>query len=216
MLLQMQEQWQKKRRTRFIGKSLMGSSIAPIVVGAIFTSCLIAQNRTNNTLPAVEQTMTSAVIAAEAGKIIANDVSANAQDIKNETYSSITAALEFDENGLNWRRDWWKVSLAALVAVLTLLLLLHAARIILKFVSLLICAILALIGAFFLQGITLPYIQEYAPQSLTNFISAEYLALFLLFIVCFCIVSIIALAMLNVMHALQKTSNANDETGNAK
>ncbi|MCQ2060799.1 MAG: hypothetical protein MJY47_04335 [Fibrobacter sp.] len=35
--IQMQEQWQKERKTHFIGEILMGSSIAPIVVGAIFT-----------------------------------------------------------------------------------------------------------------------------------------------------------------------------------
>ena len=35
--IQIQEQWQKERRNRFIGRTLMGSSIAPIIVGAIFT-----------------------------------------------------------------------------------------------------------------------------------------------------------------------------------
>lgn len=35
--VQAQELWQKERRTQFLGKTLMGSSIAPIVVGAIFT-----------------------------------------------------------------------------------------------------------------------------------------------------------------------------------
>lgn len=124
---------------------------------------------------------------------------------------SLMAALEFQEGGFDWHKDWWKVTVMVLMVTLAMLVIIYTARVILKFLVMVICAMLALVAAFFLQQPVQPYIQDYAPDSLLKIVPLEYVTLFLLFVACFVFVSLFALAFINTWHSMQKVPKGKED-----
>lgn len=97
--------------------------------------------------------------------------------------NTFTDELAFQEGGINWGTDWWKLIIIAFCALLLVFLTIRLALYILRIVGVILCIVFAGAGAFLAWKIVPEHISGLLPESVAPYAPA--LAAFIAFIVCF-------------------------------
>lgn len=97
--------------------------------------------------------------------------------------NTFTDELAFQEGGINWGTDWWKLIIIAFCALLLVFLTIRLALYILRIVGVILCIVFAGAGAFLAWKIVPEHISGLLPESVVPYAPA--LAAFIAFIVCF-------------------------------
>ena len=97
--------------------------------------------------------------------------------------NTFTDELAFQEGGINWGTDWWKLIIIAFCALLLVFLTIRLALYILRIVGVILCIVFAGAGAFLAWKIVPGHISGLLPESVAPYAPA--LAAFIAFIVCF-------------------------------
>lgn len=97
--------------------------------------------------------------------------------------NTFTDELAFQEGGINWGTDWWKLIIIAFCALLLVFLTIRLALYILRIVGVILCIVFAGAGAFLAWKIVPEHISGLLPESVAPYAPA--LAAFVAFIVCF-------------------------------
>ena len=97
--------------------------------------------------------------------------------------NTFTDELAFQEGGLNWGTDWWKLIIIAFCALLLVFLTIRLALYILRIVGVILCIVFAGAGAFLAWKLVPGHISGLLPESVAPYAPA--LAAFIAFIVCF-------------------------------
>ena len=97
--------------------------------------------------------------------------------------NTFTDELAFQEGGINWGTDWWKLIIIAFCALLLVFLTIRLALYILRIVGVILCIVFAGAGAFLAWKLVPEHISGLLPESVAPYAPA--LAAFIAFIVCF-------------------------------
>ena len=97
--------------------------------------------------------------------------------------NTFTDELAFQEGGINWGTDWWKLIIIAFCALLLVFLTIRLALYILRIVGVILCIVFAGAGAFLAWKLVPAHISGLLPESVAPYAPA--LAAFIAFIVCF-------------------------------
>lgn len=97
--------------------------------------------------------------------------------------NTFTDELAFQEGGINWGTDWWKLIIIAFCALLLVFLTIRLALYILRIVGVILCIAFAGAGAFLAWKLVPGHISGLLPESVAPYAPA--LAAFIAFIVCF-------------------------------
>ncbi len=97
--------------------------------------------------------------------------------------NTFTDELAFQEGGINWGTDWWKLIIIAFCALLLVFLTIRLALYILRIVGVILCIVFAGAGAFLAWRLVPGHISGLLPESVAPYAPA--LAAFIAFIVCF-------------------------------
>lgn len=97
--------------------------------------------------------------------------------------NTFTDELAFQEGGINWGTDWWKLIIIAFCALLLVFLTIRLALYILRIVGVILCIVFAGAGAFLAWKFVPGHISGLLPESVAPYAPA--LAAFIAFIVCF-------------------------------
>lgn len=97
--------------------------------------------------------------------------------------NTFTDELAFQEGGINWGTDWWKLIIIAFCALLLVFLTIRLALYILRIVGVILCIVFAGAGAFLAWRLVPGHISGMLPESVAPYAPA--LAAFIAFIVCF-------------------------------
>lgn len=97
--------------------------------------------------------------------------------------NTFTDELAFQEGGINWSTDWWKLIIIAFCALLLVFLTIRLALYILRIVGVILCIVFAGAGAFLAWKLVPGHISGLLPESVAPYAPA--LAAFIAFIVCF-------------------------------
>ena len=97
--------------------------------------------------------------------------------------NTFTDELAFQEGGINWGTDWWKLIIIAFCALLLVFLTIRLALYILRIVGVILCIVFAGAGAFLAWKLVPEHISGLLPASVAPYAPA--LAAFIAFIVCF-------------------------------
>lgn len=97
--------------------------------------------------------------------------------------NTFTDELAFQEGGINWGTDWWKLIIIAFCALLLVFLTIRLALYILRIVGVILCIVFAGAGAFLAWKIVPEHISGLLPESVAPYAPA--LAAFIAFIACF-------------------------------
>lgn len=84
-----------------------------------------------------------------------------------------------DQDGLDWRRDWWKYLTMALVGAICLLLVVHITNLILRIVGVFICVGSGVLGAIFVSPMLTGWLPQMMPAELSARVSPDVICLFL-------------------------------------
>ena len=121
-----------------------------------------------------------AVVAAEDGEA---EESAEEEFKEKGRFSSFHLdQLEFSED-FDWHRDWWKVLLLSLGVILVLLLAVRLCMNLLKFGGMLICLAISACISVALQPVVLEWVEDLAPENLTQIVPPAYLAYLVAFVI---------------------------------
>ena len=82
-------------------------------------------------------------------------------------------ALEMDENGFNWRKDWWKYLCIVLVGLLVVFCGIRLTKMLFRLVIFGVCVLTGILGAFWLGPMLTPVIQPHIPEQVLSFASPE-------------------------------------------
>lgn len=80
-----------------------------------------------------------------------------------EDLETVQETLAFDEEGFNWRQDWWKYLTLLLGMLLALLLAVRLTKMLFRLLLFLVCLAASVGGAIGLQPLLLPWVQKFAP-----------------------------------------------------
>ena len=97
--------------------------------------------------------------------------------------NTFTDELAFQEGGINWGTDWWKLIIIAFCALLLVFLTIRLALYLLRIVGVILCIVFAGAGAFLAWKLVPEHISGLLPESVAPYAPA--LAAFIAFIVCF-------------------------------
>ena len=82
--------------------------------------------------------------------------------------------LELDQEGINWRQDWWKYLLMLLSSLLCLCLIVYLTKVLFWFFGVLICLGSALAGGIFLDVLFIPWLPPLLPETVTSLVSFSF------------------------------------------
>ncbi len=100
-------------------------------------------------------------------------------------------ALEMDENGFNWRKDWWKYLCIVLVGLLVVICGIRLTKMLFRLVRFGVCVLTGIFGAFWLGPILTPVIQPHIPERILAFASPELLGYAAGFALAYLIITIV-------------------------
>ena len=81
--------------------------------------------------------------------------------------------LELDENGVNWRQDWWKYLFMLLLSLLCLCLVVYLTKVLFWLFGVLVCLGSGLAGGLFLDCLFTPWLPPLLPEFITNLVTAS-------------------------------------------
>jgi hypothetical protein len=100
-------------------------------------------------------------------------------------------ALDFAEEGFDWRHDWWKYLLLLFASLLALFLFLLLAGMLFSLVLSLACLMISLIGSALLAPMFHARLEQQLSAPLFGVLTAQHLALALSFVLCYLVTSLI-------------------------
>ncbi len=100
---------------------------------------------------------------------------------------TVQETLAFDEEGFNWRQDWWKYLTLLLGILMSLLLAIRLTKMLFRLFLFLLCLAVATGGAMGLQPLFLPWMQQIAPAWRIPGLRPEHLAYAVAFLVSYLI-----------------------------
>ena len=96
--------------------------------------------------------------------------------VSKEDLETVQETLAFDEEGFNWRQDWWKYLTLLLGMLLALLLAVRLTKMLFRLLLFLVCLAASVGGAIGLQPLLLPWVQKFAPAWEMPVLRPEHLA----------------------------------------
>ena len=81
--------------------------------------------------------------------------------------------LELDQEGINWRQDWWKYLLMLLSGLLSLCLVVYLTKVLFWLFGVLVCLASGLAGGLFLDALFTPWLPSLLPEAITSLVSAS-------------------------------------------
>ncbi len=91
----------------------------------------------------------------------------------NVSREKIFKALEMDEGGFNWRKDWWKYLCIVLVGLLVVVCGIRLTKMLFRLVIFAVCVFTGILGAFWFGPILTPLISPRIPESIQGYASPE-------------------------------------------
>ena len=93
--------------------------------------------------------------------------------------------LELDEEGFNWRKDWWKYVIMALSVILLAYLALKVTNMLFRTVIVTLCIAFGLIGSLLASPVVTPLLERLLEGKLPAFLAPSYISYALCFLVCY-------------------------------
>ena len=93
--------------------------------------------------------------------------------------------LELDEEGFNWRKDWWKYVIMALSVILLAYLTLKVTNLLFRTVIVTLCIAFGLIGSLLASPVVTPLLESLLEGKLPAFLAPSYISYALCFLVCY-------------------------------
>ena len=91
----------------------------------------------------------------------------------NVSREKIFKALEMDENGFNWRKDWWKYLCIVIVGLLVVVCGIRLTKMLFRLVIFAVCVVTGILGAFWFGPMLTPVISPHIPESIQRYASPE-------------------------------------------
>ena len=91
----------------------------------------------------------------------------------NASREKIFKALEMDESGFNWRKDWWKYLCIVIVGLLVVMCGIRLTKMLFRLVIFAVCVVTGILGAFWLGPMLTPLISPHIPESVQGYASPE-------------------------------------------
>ncbi len=114
--------------------------------------------------------------------------------------------LELDEEGFNWRTDWWKYLLMVTVIVCLAYMTLKITNLLFKTAIVTLCIVAGLVGSLITAPFITPPLAKLLQGKLPAFLAPSYLAYAICFLVCYLIVT----AITNAVSKKKKKEESND------
>ena len=111
--------------------------------------------------------------------------------------------LELDEDGFNWRKDWWKYAIMALTVILLAYFTLKVTNLLFRTAIVMLCIVFGLVGSLILSPVVAPYLALLLDGKLPSFLEPVYIAYALCFLVCY----LLATALTNAVGCPRKKKN---------
>lgn len=130
---------------------------------------------------------------------------------QNNSLQDNLKVLELDEQGFNWKRDWWKYVLMALSVVIVAYLTLKVTNMLFRTAIVMLCIAFGLVGSLLLTPVVTPFMADFLEGKLPSFLAPIYIAYALCFLVCY----LVATAITNAVGRPGKSKNntkANDDS----
>ncbi len=130
---------------------------------------------------------------------------------QNNSLQENLKVLELDEQGFNWKRDWWKYVLMALSVVIVAYLTLKVTNMLFRTAIVMLCIAFGLVGSLLLTPVVTPFMADFLEGKLPSFLAPIYIAYALCFLVCY----LVATAITNAVGRPGKSKNntkANDDS----
>lgn len=141
------------------------NSMRPVICLVLFLFCCFA------TLASDAEMAADVPVAVEAAEpdTMAPDSSRPVIDLEQ------LRVLELDQDEFNWSQDWWKYLIMASLLLLCLCLTTYLTKLLFWLFGVLVCLGSALAGGVFLPGLFRPWLPPLLPQSLTDFLPADFI-----------------------------------------
>ena len=120
----------------------------------------------------VHSTTEPVAMPQAAGGIEAEEESTG-EDGANVSREKIFKALEMDESGFNWRKDWWKYLCIVLVGLLVVVCGIRLTKMLFRLVIFAVCVFTGILGAFWFGPMLTPLISPHIPESIQGYASPE-------------------------------------------
>ncbi|MBQ7650676.1 MAG: CvpA family protein [Victivallales bacterium] len=109
-------------------------------------------------------------------------------------------ALEMDEHGFNWRKDWWKYLCMAVVGLLVVMCGIRLTKMLFRLVIFLICLFAGVLGACYIGPHLTPLLQPHIPEKALTFVNPELVGYAAGFVVAYLIVTIVMAFLPKTVH----------------
>lgn len=119
-----------------------------------------------------------------------------------EAQPGIIRTLAFNENGIDWHTDWWKLLIVGFASLLFLFLLVKLTLYILRMIGVFLCIAAGAAGAYVTQAFLTQPLASRMPESLQRF--APIAAGLIGFIFCYCISAFIMAIIRKPAQAMPK------------
>ncbi len=81
--------------------------------------------------------------------------------------------LELDQDGINWRQDWWKYLLMLLSGLICLCLIVYLSKVLFWLFGVLVCLGSGFAGGIFLHALFTPWLPALLPEAVTELVTAS-------------------------------------------
>lgn len=183
-----------------------------LVTGLAVAALLVAFGPQFKKLGQQQETMAQQTIAAPQQSTAAPQTAAQPSPPKEDlpqgnspqsTLQENLKVLELDEEGFNWRKDWWKYAIMALTVILLAYFTLKVTNLLLRTAIVTLCIVFGLIGSLILSPVIAPYLAQLLDGKLPSFLEPVYIAYALCFLVCY----LLATALTNAVGSPRKKKN---------
>lgn len=184
----------------------MGMAVAAMLAAAV----PYLQKRTPDSQSVVSETSAAGNVQESVGGEVAPAVDADSKGGQTDGMVQVEAlkALEFDSEGFNWRKDWWKYSILVLVAIFAMYMLVRLTKMLFRLALFLVSIGVGVLGALFLEPVFTPFLTGRLPVSMPDYITPQHLSFALGFVLCY----VLATVCIVMLHKQIKDAGAEEKT----
>ncbi len=103
----------------------------------------------------------------------------------------IFKSLEMDEQGFNWRKDWWKYLCIVIVGLLVVMCGIRLTKMLFRLVIFLICMVTGFLGACWIGPYLTPVLQPHIPEKVLSIINPELIGYVAGFVIAYLVITIV-------------------------
>jgi len=129
-------------------------------------------------------------------KSVVSDGDSGGKMTKDEFFKN----LEMDEEGFNWRKDWWKYLCIVLVGLLVVVCGIRLTKMMFRLVIFLVCMVTGILGSFYIGPLVTPVLQPHIPEQVLKYVNPELVGYVAGFVLAYLIITIVIALLPRAVH----------------